>query len=295
MRRAVYIPANSSHLWRAGDKNVMTFKKTPVKTHKQYRYWYNGKEWQNDLDLNLYDYGARQYDPALGRWFTVDPMAEKFPQWSAYVYTYDNPIYFIDADGMIGTDWYEDEKGNIVYDENIKSQDDLDKAGIKGKYIGEEFVGKDQNGDYYKFEKDGEINKIDENEVEDNGKVLNVISKNLKEEKAQETLKKGFVATGVMIEEIPPSVVVAPYVLFGVFFVATCQKVFSEDKFMFSIDYGETGGAEHKKGARPSTKAKHQKGQARKARDRGGEKGDSRRRPPRKRPKNWKGKWPPKQ
>ena len=45
---------------------------------------------------------------------------------------------------------------------------------------------------------------------------------------------------------------------------------------------------------RPSTKDKHEKGKARKRRDRGGEKGDDRRRPPRTRPDGWKGPWPPK-
>jgi len=49
----------------------------------------------------------------------------------------------------------------------------------------------------------------------------------------------------------------------------------------------------HKKDARPSTEPKHQEGEARKARDRGGEKGDARRRPPRKPPDKWKGPWPP--
>ena len=52
--------------------------------------------------------------------------------------------------------------------------------------------------------------------------------------------------------------------------------------------------SEHTKGARPSTKQDHQTGTARKRRDKGGEKGDERRRPPRKRPKGWKGPWPPK-
>jgi RHS repeat-associated protein len=51
-------------------------------------------------------------------------------------------------------------------------------------------------------------------------------------------------------------------------------------------------GSEHTSGARPSTKQKHEDGQARKTRDRGGENGDERRRPPRKRPLNWKGPWP---
>ncbi len=53
-----------------------------------------------------------------------------------------------------------------------------------------------------------------------------------------------------------------------------------------------SGGAEHKKGARASTKSKHQKGQANKKKARGGEKGESL--PPRKRPDNWRGSWPPK-
>ncbi len=52
--------------------------------------------------------------------------------------------------------------------------------------------------------------------------------------------------------------------------------------------------SEHTKNARPSTKTKHEEGQARKAIDRGGEDGDKNRRPPRKRPPNWKGTWPPK-
>jgi FlaA1/EpsC-like NDP-sugar epimerase len=51
--------------------------------------------------------------------------------------------------------------------------------------------------------------------------------------------------------------------------------------------------AEHTKGARKSTKEKHQQGKARKARDRGGEKGDARRGVPRKAPNNYQGKWPP--
>lgn len=54
------------------------------------------------------------------------------------------------------------------------------------------------------------------------------------------------------------------------------------------------GLAEHTKGARPSTKGKHEAGDARRGRDRGGEKGDANRSQPRQKPPGWKGPWPPK-
>ena len=64
-------------------------------------YKYNGKEYDGKKGLNLYDYGARMYDAALGRFTTVDPSAENYFNTSLYAYCGNNPINRIDLDGLL--------------------------------------------------------------------------------------------------------------------------------------------------------------------------------------------------
>ena len=62
-------------------------------------YKYNGKELDTKKGLNWYDYGARRYDAALGRFTTTDRFAEKYYSMSSYQYGGNNPVGNIDVNG----------------------------------------------------------------------------------------------------------------------------------------------------------------------------------------------------
>ncbi|WP_314957245.1 RHS repeat-associated core domain-containing protein [Prevotella pallens] len=66
-------------------------------------YKYNGKEFDRMHGLNTYDYGARQYSPALPSWDRIDPLAEKYYSVSPYAYGGNNPVNRVDFYGMFPT------------------------------------------------------------------------------------------------------------------------------------------------------------------------------------------------
>ncbi|KMQ67513.1 hypothetical protein ACM39_13840, partial [Chryseobacterium sp. FH2] len=106
-----YYPFGLNHIGGTGHAQLGSY----------FNYKYNGKELQ---ETGMYDYGARMYMPDIGRWGVVDPLAETSRRWSPYTYAYNNPIRFVDPDGMQNEDKIkifnngniERTKDNNVYD-----------------------------------------------------------------------------------------------------------------------------------------------------------------------------------
>lgn len=69
---------------------------------KSNQYKYNGNEEQINFDLNLFDFNARFYDPLLGRFTSVDPLADNLAQidLTPYQFAWNNPIIFTDPSGL---------------------------------------------------------------------------------------------------------------------------------------------------------------------------------------------------
>jgi len=84
---------------------------------------FNGKEQQaytiNGQLFDFYDYGARFYDPKLGRWHSTDPFCEAKPGWSTYRAFFNNPINISDPNGL-----YEDYDYDYDYDDDRNRNDD---------------------------------------------------------------------------------------------------------------------------------------------------------------------------
>jgi len=79
-----------------------------------YRFGFNGMPKDDEINGatgTSYDFGARLYDPRVGRWLSLDPLQSQYPNLSAYSFAANSPIFLSDFDGRV----IRDARGNIVY------------------------------------------------------------------------------------------------------------------------------------------------------------------------------------
>ena len=103
---------NSFYPFGMNIKGLTTRSKIADMRHPANEYLYNGKMFQDELGLDWLDYGARYYDPALARFHTIDPQAERYSSMSPYNYVANNPMLFIDPNGEEVWIYYTDNDGN---------------------------------------------------------------------------------------------------------------------------------------------------------------------------------------
>ncbi|MEZ4775747.1 MAG: RHS repeat-associated core domain-containing protein [Bacteroidia bacterium] len=111
-----------------------------------YRFGFNGMESDGEIsgEGNSLDFGARVYDSRLGRWWSMDALADQYVSWSPFIFVLGNPLNFIDPTGnSVEKGWYTDWDGILVYDPKVKNQNDLSDGQF---YEGETLTRKTQTG-----------------------------------------------------------------------------------------------------------------------------------------------------
>ena len=250
------------------------------------RFTFTGKE--RDAETGYYYHGARFNCSDIG-WLSVDPMSDKYPDISPYAYCAWNPIKLVDPDGM---DWYENDEGKIVFDKNVNENTKLGK--------GERYIGKTANWfgrteqDYQYLYRGDEYGAVTRKDMTvyvfpDNDLYNNIyIEDNTNTNNTSSIILECGLSASLIISQLDtpllgPADIAAVAVLGATFITAGIASAVENIKDDF---------ATHRSNIRPSTRYKHEEGNSRRLRDQNGTKGEKR--PKGKRPKGYKGPWPPK-
>ncbi len=115
------------------------------------RYTFSAKE--KDIETGYSYFGARYYTSDLSIWLSVDPLSDKYPSMSPYLYCANNPVILVDPDGAEVEGWILGKDGRYIYDSRVNNQEDA------VKYYGKE-AQSIANGSSYKS-KQGEVTLLD--------------------------------------------------------------------------------------------------------------------------------------
>lgn len=96
-------------------------------SNDNYRYGFNGMESDDEIkgEKNSLDFGARIYDPRIGRWMSVDPLQKKYPASSPYSFVLNTPIQAVDPDGRVVV-WANDLQSQIMKKQVMKLVEESD-------------------------------------------------------------------------------------------------------------------------------------------------------------------------
>jgi RHS repeat-associated protein len=263
-----------------------------------YRYSYQGQFAERDLETGRIFFELREYDPVIGRWTAIDPEGQ---HWSPYIGMGNDPINGVDPDGGLfgklraqiaaglhGGEYGMDQDGNWYATWGTREGAGGGNYGTSGLRDVIDFGNGFANAVVTNHTLGIGREDLD-NEAFQNGQFAGDITSafmGVAEMALGETMAVGG-GTVTVLSGGTLGVVGVPAAGLGVAItmegaattgvaLGNIAVHFARNRNKDKSDYGKES-AEHTSGARPSTLNKHQKGQSRKQKDRGGEKGDARR------------------
>jgi RHS repeat-associated protein len=178
-----------NHYYPFGMRMAMHNSKKLANQH----YLYNGKEKQEET--GWLDYGARMLDISLGRWMCLDPLAEEYINLSPYNYVANNPLKFIDPNGMWIDDYKLNQNGQIEFVGFTDSKTDELYATNKDGAIDKEKTISVKKGTFLTSisSKDGKTNGFTTENISDAKKVYKFAADNNQINNSSEGIEFGYV------------------------------------------------------------------------------------------------------